>query len=102
MKRIIILLALLAFVAGLYAMSASAATVKPTATATATAQTCEVETGYASGAVNLRTCAGTMCEVIRVLTEGDRLTVLAVGAWLKVTTADGVTGYIKSNYCKGK
>ncbi|MCZ2121839.1 MAG: SH3 domain-containing protein [Anaerolineales bacterium] len=100
MKRIIILLALLAFVAGLYAMSASAATVKPTATATA--QTCEVETGYASGAVNLRTCAGTMCEVIRVLTEGDRLTVNAIGAWLKVTTADGVTGYIKSNYCKGK
>lgn len=100
MKRIIILLALLAFVAGLYAMSASAATVKPTATATA--QTCAIETGYASGAVNLRTCAGTMCEVIRVLTEGDRLTVNAVGAWLKVTTADGVTGYIKSNYCKGK
>jgi len=81
------------------------ATVTVTATAaapTAAAVTCEVYTGIDGGTVNLRTCAGTSCAVLDIVTEGERLTVLAAGNWAHVTTKDGVTGYINSNYCKGK
>jgi uncharacterized protein YgiM (DUF1202 family) len=98
---------LLALAVGLYAMTGKASggeTAQPsrTATNTAAAVTCEVYTGIERGAVNLRSCAGTYCEVIRVLTEGERLAVLQAGLWNNVTTEDGVTGYINSNYCKGK
>lgn len=104
MKRIIILLALLAFVAGLYAMSASAATVKPTATATATdtPESCNVQTGIEGGAVNLRACGGTSCGVLGIVTEGERLTILTAGNWINVMTKGGATGFINSKYCKGK
>jgi uncharacterized protein YgiM (DUF1202 family) len=72
-------------------------TVTATVTATAAAPTaavCVVRTGYDSGTVNLRTCAGTSCAVLNIVTEGERLTVLAAGNWAHVTTKDGVTGYI--------
>jgi uncharacterized protein YgiM (DUF1202 family) len=64
--------------------------------------TCEVYTGIERGAVNLRSCAGTSCAVLDIVTEGERLTILTAGNWTHVTTEDGVTGYINSNYCKGK
>jgi len=111
-KRILVTLLLLALAVGLYAMTATAsgATVRgPTQTPTQTAQptaqpsqtakpdTCEVVT-----AVFLRTCAGTDCAVLDTMTEGERLTILTAGLWAKVTTEDGVTGWLNSKYCKGK
>jgi len=111
--KTIVLLCLLALTACLEVPAGTAitptatvtATVTVTATAaapTAAAVTCEVYTGIDGGTVNLRTCAGTSCAVLDIVTEGERLTVLAAGNWAHVTTKDGVTGYINSNYCKGK
>lgn len=106
-KKILAMFLLLALAVGLYAMTGKASggeTAQPsrTATNTAAAVTCEVYTGIERGAVNLRSCAGTYCEVIRVLTEGERLTVLTAGNWTHVTTEDGVSGWLNSKYCKGK
>jgi uncharacterized protein YgiM (DUF1202 family) len=106
------MLLLLALVAGLYAMSATAkgdGDPKPTQTAQPTAQpsqtaqpgTCEIHTGVDNGTVNLRQCAGTSCAVVTVLSEGESLTILTAGLWANVTTVDGVTGWLKSTYCKG-
>jgi uncharacterized protein YgiM (DUF1202 family) len=110
-KRITTMLLLLALVVGLYFMQGEAdgGEVKPTATAqpsrTATntaAVNCEVKTGIDGGTVNLRACGGVSCAVLDIVTEGERLTILTAGNWINVTTEDGVTGYINSNYCKGK
>jgi uncharacterized protein YgiM (DUF1202 family) len=112
-KKILAMFFFLALAVGLYAMTGKASggavvnstqTAQPsrTATNTAAAVTCEVYTGIDGGTVNLRTCAGTSCAVLDIVTEGERLTVLAAGNWAHVTTKDGVTGYINSNYCKGK
>jgi uncharacterized protein YgiM (DUF1202 family) len=75
-------------------------TIEPTTTNTP--EVCDVQTGIEGGTVNLRTCAGTSCGVMQVLTEGERLQIIATGAWMNVITGSGVTGYINSNYCKGK
>lgn len=108
-KRIFIMFLLLITTVGLYAMHAKTkshkmptATNTPSQTATNTLETCEIKTGIDGGTVNLRKCEGTSCEVEGVLTEGERLTILKVGAWLNVTTQNGMTGYINSKYCKGK
>ncbi len=69
---------------------------------TLTAGTCNVDTGIEGGTVNLRECAGTACSVLAVVTEGERLDILTSGEWMNVTTVDGVTGWINSNYCIGK
>jgi uncharacterized protein YgiM (DUF1202 family) len=111
-KRILstfFLLALL-FVAGFYVMNANAkgeeTNPEPTQTEqptqTATADTCEINTGIPNGTVNLRTCEGTACGVLAILTEGERLDILTAGNWAQVTNADGVTGWLNSKYCKGK
>ena len=74
-----------------------------------TAGTCIVSTGLEDGTVNLRSCDGTACSVLAIVTEGESLDILTAGEstayaslWINVTTADGVTGWINSNYCKGK
>jgi uncharacterized protein YgiM (DUF1202 family) len=61
---------------------------------------CTVTTGTAAGRLNLRSCPGTGCGVIGVLEEGQAVTILAAGDWLKVQTEAGA-GYINSNYCRG-
>jgi uncharacterized protein YgiM (DUF1202 family) len=112
-KRILKMFLLLALAFGFYAMTAKAkgdgGAVRPTQTAQATrpaastrtaAARCEVITGVDGGTVNLRTCAGTSCGVIAILTEGESLKVLRAGVWVNVTTEDGVTGWLNSTYCK--
>src|SRR5687767_4489720 len=69
------------------------ATAEPSPSATATSKgnnvvtfatpapdTCTVTTGYERGTLNSRTGPGTRYAVIRVLTEGETLTVIARGA----------------------
>lgn len=107
-KRIMTMFLLLALGAGLYFMQGKAGggEVKPTQTAQPTATNtpsgCNVQTGIEGGTVNLRTCAGTSCGVLKVLTEGERLQIIAAGTWMNVTTESGVTGWLNSKYCKGK
>lgn len=113
MKKTFILLLLLALAVGLYMMTASAIgapepgptqTAQPTAKPSQTPKPglCLVKTGIDGGTVNLRACAGTSCAVLDILTEGERLTIITAGLWANVTTEDGVTGWLNSNYCKGK
>ncbi len=109
-KRITTMFLLLALAVGLYFMQGKAdggavmptqtQTAQPTRPATNTPEACNVQTGIEGGTVNLRTCAGVSCAVLDIVTEGERLTILTAGAWMNVTTEDGVTGYINSNYCK--
>ncbi len=107
-KRIMTMFLLLVVAVGLYFMQGKADGVKaqPTNTAssvpTVTPWVCAIQTGINGGTVNLRTCAGTSCGVVKVLTEGERLTIRKAGAWMNVTTEDGVTGWLNSKYCKGK
>lgn len=63
---------------------------------------CTVQTGIDTGRVNLRACPGTNCGVLSVLSDGQVLQVIGAGDWLKVQTADNLTGFIYSNYCKGQ
>jgi uncharacterized protein YraI len=77
-------------------------TAQASQTATDTPEACNVQTGIDGGTVNLRTCGGTSCGVLDVVTEGERLTIITAGNWINVTTADGVTGWLNSKYCKGK
>ena len=67
---------------------------------TPNSQTCTVQTGVPSGYLNLRTGAGTQYAVIRVLNEGESLTVTKFGAWLEVSDQQGNQGYVNSHYCK--
>ena len=60
---------------------------------------CTVTTGAAGGRLNMRACAGTGCGVIGVLEEGQAVTILAAGDWLKVQTEAGATGFVNSKYC---
>lgn len=53
-----------------------------------------------AGLLNLRSCGGTDCEVLAVLKQGDRLTVLELGDWLKVESDTGAAGFVNSNYCE--
>ncbi len=61
---------------------------------------CRVNTGVPAGLLNMRAAAGVSHAVIRVLAEGETLTVISAGAWLEVIDAQGNHGYIKSNYCR--
>ena len=110
-KRIFKLFLVLALAASLYAMTAKAkgegmkadptqATQPTQQTSTAQPATCKVITGVEAGIVNLRSCAGTACEVIRVLTEGESLNIVKAGLWVNVKTNDGLTGWLNSRYCK--
>lgn len=60
---------------------------------------CYVRTGFKNGRVNLRTCAGLACSVVKVLSEGDRLTVITSGDWLQVQTGS-LNGYVNALYCQ--
>ena len=106
-KKITFMLLLLALVAGLYVTAGAKGDrveVVPTNTAQriATAEACEVYTGVDGGPVNLRACGSVACEVLDIVTEGERLTIVTADAWTQVTRADGVSGWVNSNYCKGK
>jgi uncharacterized protein YgiM (DUF1202 family) len=78
--------------------TATAATQPPTATATAAA--CAVS----ATALNLRYGPGLAYGVKAWPTAGEILTLTgkARGAWAEVRTAQNITGWINSNYCKGK
>ena len=78
----------------------AAQVVQNTPTPRPTPSRCTVATGAAQGRLNMRACAGTNCDVIEVLDEGEMLTILAAGDWLQVKTDAGGTGYIYSKYCK--
>lgn len=109
-KRILKLFLLLVVAIGLYMATnakadGGAVVVTQTAqppTMTEAAQVCNIKTGVDNGAVNLRSCAGTSCGVLDILTEGESLDILSAGLWMRVTTSRGFTGWINSNYCKGK
>ena len=60
---------------------------------------CEVTTGLQLGRVNLRTQPGTSAGIIRVLAEGEILTVIERGAWLEVIDHASNHGFINSKYC---
>jgi uncharacterized protein YgiM (DUF1202 family) len=72
----------------------------PSLSPTPSPECCTVTTGATQGLLNLRACPGTSCEVLAVLNDGDHLTVLELGDWLKVQPEKGQEGYINSNYCK--
>lgn len=106
-KRILKIFLLLALAVGFYAMTAKAkgdALAQPTQTAqasqTATARTCKVITGVDGGTVNLRKCEGMSCAVVDIVTEGESLSIVTSGLWVKVTNKNDVTGFINSKYCK--
>jgi uncharacterized protein YgiM (DUF1202 family) len=114
-KKILSMLLLLALAVGLYVTATAksdSGAVDPTQTAqptpttqasqTAKHGTCEVYTGVDGGTVNLRSCAGTSCGVLDILTEGESLDILTAGLWVNVTTKSGATGWLNSKYCKGK
>jgi len=61
---------------------------------------CHVRTRVSGGVLNLRSCAGTACSVIGYLNEGEPLTVLERGAWLKVETVTSEQGYVNSKFCR--
>jgi SH3-like domain-containing protein len=51
--------------------------------------------------LNMRTGAGMSYAVKWILEQGDRLQIAATaGDWLKIETAQHVTGWIHSHYCK--
>ena len=77
---------------------AATATQPPTATATVAA--CIVDTT----ALNLRYGPGLSYGVKAWALAGEILTMTgkARGAWAEVRTAQNITGWINSNYCKGK
>ena len=108
-KKVFIFFAL-CVMAGFYAISANAKgdgraptpTALPFPSPTEALAICEVHTGIDGGTVNLRSCEGTSCGVLAILTEGERLDILAAGNWAQVTNSDGVTGWLNSKFCKGK
>jgi uncharacterized protein YgiM (DUF1202 family) len=51
-------------------------------------------------ALNIRTGPGTQNKVIATLGHGDQVTVIQAGAWWKIRTAQGLTGWANSNYLK--
>ena len=65
------------------------------------APACTIRTGVEGGAVNIRACAGVDCAILTQATEGDLLTVLAPGAWVKVQAGE-VTGWVNSKFCEVK
>lgn len=81
------------------------ATPRPSATEQATnspapLDTCTVSTGVPAGYLNMRQGAGIEYSIVRVLNEGEVLTVTTRGEWHEVTDAQGVHGFVNSNYCR--
>jgi uncharacterized protein YgiM (DUF1202 family) len=112
MKKIFFLLLMLLLIAGFYAMTVNAKgnggalDLPPAVTASlspsAVPPTCKVHTGIDGGTVNLRSCAGTSCAVLDILTEGESLDIITTGKWINAMTADGFTGWLNSKYCEVK
>lgn len=73
---------------------------KPQRAPSPTSETCTVQTGVPTGKLNLRAGAGTDQAVVRVLSEGEILTVIKVGTWVEVSDSQGNRGYVNSIYCK--
>lgn len=83
--------------------STTASEPAPGATVTASRTprpSCVIETGYPAGRVNLRRDATRNSAALDVLREGERLTILRAGQWMKVSTREGIAGFIYSRYCK--
>ena len=108
MKAIILLVFLLTSCSPYAALYVPPVTVTPSATAsifqlgtlTPTPRpTCTVSTGYDQGTLNLRAGPGVQHAVLRVLHEGDVVTILQGGAWMKVKSF-GKIGFLNSKYCK--
>lgn len=72
----------------------------PSPVPAATPETCKVSTGDPAGRLNMRVGTGMSYAVVRVLNDGEPLTVIADGSWLEVKDAQGNHGYINSKYCK--
>lgn len=108
MKKVLFLLVLLgAVIAALYYSVPTKADNQTVPTSTVflsvmqtPADYCMVQTGIDTGRVNLRACPGTNCGVLSVLFDGQALQVIGAGDWLRVQTADNLTGYINSKYCE--
>lgn len=73
--------------------------------ATKAGNSCAVKTGQARGVLNVRSCAGTDCEVIAYAYEGQVLELTAAQpeqkTWYRVKAGAG-TGYVNSKFCKGE
>jgi uncharacterized protein YgiM (DUF1202 family) len=82
------------------APAGASATATAAITATATAAACVVNTS----ALNLRAGPGLTYSVIAwpIAREILTLTGRTSGAWAEVRTAQNITGWVNSNYCKGK
>ncbi|MEJ8306227.1 SH3 domain-containing C40 family peptidase [Saccharibacillus sacchari] len=81
------------------ASSAAAATVKP-AVLPAASPTVAAGSGIVTKNVNFRSEPVTGSDVYRVLAAGESFTAveLSNSAWLKITDASGVTGYVSTGY----
>ena len=66
---------------------------------TAAALACEVSTGTPGGFLNLRAGPGMAYQVLQVLEEGQRVTLLQAGTWYQVQ-AGGAVGWIHSHFCE--
>ena len=105
-KKLFVLLPLFLLACTLTAQSAavSASPLQkqmPTASPTPAPKMCKVRTGVDAGALNMRTCGALNCPVVIVLREGETLTqnqAQAVNDWFAVKTANGLTGWVNSNY----
>lgn len=90
--------------------AAAPAATRPAAVTTVTPSpiplpVCTVSTGIDAGRLNIRAGASVKYAVLRVLQEGDVLTMTGgeAGNWIQVRTRGNVTGWINSIYCrKGK
>jgi len=71
-------------------------------TVTVSPSYCVVTTGIKEGHVYLRSGPGIRNKIIRVLSEGESLSINLLGEWYQVTTSEGVTGWIYSRFCKTK
>jgi uncharacterized protein YgiM (DUF1202 family) len=80
--------------------SATATLTKPNNSATPSPITCTIATGYERGTVNMRAGAGMSYAVKQILTQGEAVTILERGDWLKIETAQRVTGWVYGKYCK--
>lgn len=69
-------------------------------------KTCQVKTGLPDGRLNLRACGGPACPILETVHEGEILTQVSPSAtagqdgWLEVVTTSGLTGWVKSRFCK--
>ena len=67
----------------------------------ATLAACVVGTGISGGSLNIRQAGLMDAPVVGTVAEGDALVIIGTaGAWLKVQSSAGLTGYVNSTFCK--